>query len=274
MDIAGAGILLTGASSGIGAVTATTLAGKGARLVLVARRKELLDDVAAQCVAAGGPEPTVVVADLADLDTAERVALEADDALGGTDVLINNAGVPKRRHIKDLTFDTVTSIMNINYFSPVRITMALLPRMIERGHGRIVMMGSLAGRIGAPREAAYAGSKFALAGWTESVAVDLDGTGVSICTIAPAAIESPIWDPDLADNERSLFNGELLPTQTVADCVVDLIENGGFERFVPADMAQVIAAKHQDVDRFIKGNIAFVRMRVAEGADEQPAGRT
>ena len=271
MEIGGAGVLLTGSSSGIGAVTATTLAAKGARLVLVARRQELLDEVAAQCVAAGGPAPQVVVADLADLDTAERVALEADDALGGIDVLINNAGVPKRRHIRDLDFDTVTTIMNINYFSPVRMTMALLPRLIERGSGRIVMMGSLAGRIGAPREAAYAGSKFALAGWTESVAVDLDGTGVTICTIAPAAIESPIWDPNLADNERSLFNGELLPTQTVADCVVDLIENGGFERFVPDEMAKVIAVKHEDVDRFVKGNIAFVRMRVSEGADGHSA---
>lgn len=264
MEIAGAGIVLTGASSGIGAVTATTLAEKGARLVLVARRKELLEDVAAQCVATGGPAPTVIVADLADLDTAERVVLDADEALGATDVLVNNAGVPKRRHIRDLSFGEVTSIMNINYFSPVRMTMALLPRMIERGHGRIVMMGSLAGRIGAPREAAYAGSKFALAGWSESVAVDLDGTGVSICTIAPAAIESPIWDPELPDNERSLFNGELLPTQTVADCVVDLIENGGFERFVPADMAKVIATKHEDVDRFVKGNIAYVRHQMSQ----------
>jgi short-subunit dehydrogenase len=264
MEIAGAGILLTGASSGIGAVTATTLAGKGARLVIVARRKDLLEEVAAQCVAAGGPEPTVVVADLADLDVAEQVALEADCALGGVDVLVNNAGVPKRRHIRDLSFGEVTGIMNINYFSPVRMTMALLPRMVDRARGRIVMMGSLAGRIGAPREAAYAGSKFALAGWSESVAVDLDGTGVSICTIAPAAIESPIWDPDLPDNERSLFDGEMLPASDVADVVVDLIENGGFERFVPPEMAQVIATKHQDVDRFVKGNAAYVRQRLSQ----------
>ena len=61
-----------------------------------------------------------------------------------------------------------------------------------------------------------------------------------------------------------MFNGELLPTQTVADCVVDLIENGGFERFVPADMAKVIATKHEDVDRFVKGNIAYVRHQMSQ----------
>ena len=92
---------------------------------------------------------------------------------GPLDVVVNNAGIPMRRPADRLTMDEVERVMTVNYFSPVAITLALLPRMLERGSGTIVNVSSLGGRLGIANEAAYSASKFALAGWSESLAVDL-----------------------------------------------------------------------------------------------------
>src|SRR3954471_17860664 len=102
MELQGATVLLTGASSGIGAVTARALAKRGAVLGLVARRRDRLEEVLADC-RADSPDSRVWVADLSDLAAAEGVVHEALDHFGGLDVLLNNAGAPKRRHVRDLT---------------------------------------------------------------------------------------------------------------------------------------------------------------------------
>ena len=109
-------------------------------------------------------------ADLSDPSTRPTLALDIWDHYGGLDVVINNAAVPMRRHVTRLTMAEVERTMRINYFSPVAITLAVLPRMLERGHGTIVNVSSLGGRLGITTEAAYSGSKFALAGWSESMA--------------------------------------------------------------------------------------------------------
>ncbi len=127
------------------------------------------------------------VMDLSELDAVAPFALRADDELGGIDLLVNNAGIPKRRHALQLTPDVVDDVMAINYSSPVRLTLALLPRMIERGRGRILTISS--GRRGSvrhvkPRNSA---SKAALSAFMESLAVDLDGTDIKINLVNPAS---------------------------------------------------------------------------------------
>jgi short-subunit dehydrogenase len=259
VELRDAGVLLTGASSGIGAAAAEALARRGARLALVARREPLLKEVAARCRDLGGPEPVVLPADLVDLDTAQRVALEAEQALGGVDVLVNNAGIPKRRPVLRLPFDDVVRVMHLNYLSPVRITLTLLPRMVERGRGMVVNVASLAGRIGAPAEAAYAGSKFALTGFSESAQIDLAGTGVGFAVIQPGPIDTAIWHRDLPDNDPPVYEGEMFPTSDVAAAIVDAVERGGFERFIPPEMRQVVAFKAGDIDTFLAGSIAYTQ---------------
>ena len=95
--------------------------------------------------------------------------------------------------------------MAVNYFSPVAITLALLPRMLERGTGTIVNVSSLGGRLGIVNEAAYSASKFALAGWSESLAADLLGSGVSVRLVLPGAIDTEIWDQP--DNDPPDYDG-------------------------------------------------------------------
>src|SRR4051794_19669405 len=151
-------VLITGASSGIGAALARGFAADGHTVGICARREDLLREVVADC----GPDARMWVVDLADLDRVAAWGEQADDELGGVDLLINNAGIPKRRHALDLTPEVVDQVMAVNYASPIRLTLALLPRMIERGRGRILTISSVAARFGPPREAAYSASKAAL----------------------------------------------------------------------------------------------------------------
>ena len=144
-------------------------------------------------------------ADLSDPAAAADLALEIWDHFGGLDVVINNAAVPMRRHVSRLTMAEVERTMRINYLSPVAISLAVLPRMLERKSGTIVNVSSLGGRLGITTEAAYSGSKFALAGWSESMAIDLDRSGVSVKLILPGAIDTEIWDQP--DNDAPLYDG-------------------------------------------------------------------
>jgi short-subunit dehydrogenase len=147
--------------------------------------------------------------------------------------------------------------MHLNYLSPVRITLALIPRMIERGHGIFVNVGSVAGRIGSPQESAYSGSKFALTGFTEAAVVDLAGTGVTFRMVQPGPIQTPIWD-DLPDNDKPLYDGPMYPPEDVAAAVVEALLGDRFEYFVPADLHGAVAFKAQDIDTFLQGSIAYM----------------
>src|SRR5947207_236489 len=177
MQIEGSTILVTGASSGIGAALAPMLAARGATVGIVARRRERLEEVLAAC-RRHAPSSRMWVADLGDLALAERVAGEAWNAFGHLDALVNNAAIPKRKSVLALTADEIAHVMDVNFHSPVRMGQAVLPRMVGRKRGTIVNVSSLGGRLGIVHEAAYCAAKFALCGWSEVMAIDLAGTGV------------------------------------------------------------------------------------------------
>lgn len=272
MELRGAGVLVTGASSGIGAAVAVTLARAGARLALCARRTELLQAVASSCLAAGAPTAHVLAADLADVDGVPAVAARADELLGAVDVVVNNAGIPKRRNVTRLTMAEVDEVLTLNYRSPVALTLALLPGMVARGRGLVVSIGSLAGRVGSPREAAYSGSKFALTGFCESAQVDCSGTGVAFAVVQPGPIATDIWDRSLPGNEPPLYAGEMFPPSDVADAVLAAITAGGFERFIPPEMQQVVAYKATDIDAFLAGSAAFAAQSAGTEDPAAPPG--
>ena len=119
-----------------------------------------------------------------------------------------------RRHVTRLTMDEVERTMRINYFSPVaHLAGRAAPHARPRA-GTIVNVSSLGGRLGITAEAAYSGSKFALAGWSESMAIDLDGTGVTVKLILPGAIDTEIWDQP--DNDDPLYDGPKESPESVA----------------------------------------------------------
>src|SRR5205807_5736991 len=146
------------------------------------------------------------------------------------DVLINNAGIPLRVHAARLTVEDVEKVMQINFMGAVYTTLALLPSMLERHAGRIVNVGSVAGRTGSPREAAYSASKFAMSGWSEVLAADLRDTGVKVHLIIPGAIATEIWDKV---QEPASYRGKFIPPEEIASAIRDCLEHGKFERWVP-----------------------------------------
>jgi short-subunit dehydrogenase len=252
-SLAGKKVLITGASSGVGAALARQLATQGAVVGLVARRRDRLADVLADCRQAT-PTSAMWPTDLADTAAVGQLAGEAWDALGGIDVLVNNAAIPKRRVITALTPAEVEAVMRVNFFAPVQLTLALLPRMLAGGMGMIVNVASVGGRLGIIHEAAYCASKFALCGWSESMAVDLRGTGVSVKLIEPGPVDTEIWDRP--GNEEPLYRGPKVAADEVAAGIIAALGSERFEHYLP-DMKPVVDAKNADLDAYITGAAAM-----------------
>jgi len=262
IDLDGARILLTGASSGIGAALAPLLAEAGATVGLVARRADRLEEVLATC-RAHAPASRSWACDLGDLDAAVALVDRAWDELDGIDVLVNNAAVPKRRRITDLSPAELDHVMRLDFTSPARMTMALLPRLVERDHGMVVNVSSLGGRLGIVHESAYCAAKFALCGFTESLALDLWDTGVQVRLVIPGPVDTEIWDQP--DNEAPRYDGPLEPPAEVAAGIVAAIEGDGFEHYLP-DLKGIAEFKTADIDTFLEGAAAMGR--------DDPAGGT
>lgn len=252
---AGQRVLITGASSGVGAALARRLAAQGAVVGLIARRRDRLAEVLAQCQT-DSPASEMWVADLADSASVGALGVLAWDVLGGVDVLVNNAAMPKRRAITALAPEQVEAVMQVNFFAPMRLTLALLPRMLARGKGQVVNVSSVGGRLGIIGESAYSASKFALCGWSEAMAVDLHGTGVAVKLIEPGPVDTEIWDQP--DNDDPVYNGPKIPPEQVADGIIAALDSDAFEHYVP-DMKAVVDLKNADIDAYIAGAAAMGR---------------
>ena len=257
----GARVLITGASSGIGAALARALAQRGATVGLVARRGDRLAAVLEDC-RGHAPRSQMWVADLVDPERAAAVALEAWQSFDGLDALVNNAAVPKRRAVDRLAPADLEQVMQINFFAPARMTLAVLPLMLARDRGLIVNVASMGGRLGIPHEAAYCASKFALTGWSEAMAIDLHGTGVGVRLIQPGPIDTEIWH--LPDNDDPLYEGPKVPPEEVADGIVRAMASPTFEHYLP-DMKAIVTGKDADIDRFIAGTAGLISSRGGHG---------
>ena len=256
-DANGGKVLVTGASSGIGAALARVLAKRGATVGLVARRADRLSEVLEEC-RRDSPGSMMWVGDVGDLDAAETIAREAWERFGGLDALVNNAAVPKRRAVDRLTPAEVEDVMRINFFGPVRMTLAVLPLMVARDRGVIVNVASMGGRLGIPHEAAYCASKFALTGWSEAMAIDLHGTGVRVRLIQPGPIDTEIWNTNIPGNDAPLYDGPKVPPETVAEGIVDAMASDTFEHYLP-DMKEIVTGKDADIDAFIAGTAGLIK---------------
>lgn len=251
-------VLVTGASSGIGAALAEGFAERGATVGICARRADRLDETLHR-LQAHAPASRAWTIDLADLDGIAGFAAKVQDELGGVDVLVNNAGIPKRRDVTRLTPEEVEAVMRINYFSPVRLTLALLPGLIERG-GHVVNISSVAARLGPPIESSYAASKAALTAFSECMAVDLRDTDVGVHVVNPGVLDTELFH--LPDNEAGFHDSvEMLPVEAIVDPVLQQVESGGIEGYVPDWFKDVVAGKFGDPDGFIAGTKEYARSK-------------
>lgn len=259
MELSGTHILVTGASSGIGAALVRLLARRGATVGLVARRADRLDAVLADC-REHAPGSRAWVVDLADRDAAEAVVGDAWDAFGHLDVVVNNAAMSKRKRLTDMTARDYEEVLGLNFLSPVRMATAALGRMQSRGSGQIVMVSSTGGRIGIAHESAYCAAKGAMCLWAEAAAIDLGeiDSPVRVKLVNPGPIDTEIWAVRPGELPGA-FAGPFVPAEECAAGIVDVIGADGFEFYVPADMGAVAEAKAADVDGFVAGMIAVAK---------------
>jgi short-subunit dehydrogenase len=257
-DVAGKRVLVTGASSGIGAGLAEALARAGATVGLAARRADRLAEVLEHCQQ-HSPSSRMWVVDLADLPAVDAFAVRALEELGGVDVLVNNAGIPKRRHVTALDAATVDAVMNINYSSPVRLTLALLPHMLERGEGRIVNVSSVAATLSPPGEAAYAATKAAVTVFSESMAVDLWDTGVKVMVVYPGVVDTDLFT--LPDNDPFVAQVESIPVAEAVAAILEGLASDAAQVYVPAWFGDVASSKAANVEQFLAGTAEYVRQQ-------------
>lgn len=185
-------VFITGASSGIGSELALQLAAKGATLGLLARRREMLGELAAEVEKNGG-RAHPFAADVTDKNSVFAAAEELRKEFGKIDVLIANAGIAGGAiHAQNLQPENFAQVMNVNLIGAVNSVAAVLPQMLERKNGQLVAISSLAAYRGLPKSAAYCASKAAMTALFESLRVDLKNSGVSVTTIHPGFIKTPL----------------------------------------------------------------------------------
>lgn len=221
MRIRGMTALVTGATGGLGAAIARGLADQGADLVVSGRRADVLDRIATEV---GG---RAVVADLAEPEQVDRLADEAADV----DVLIANAALPASGELLDYSPEEIDRALAVNLRAPIVLARLLARRMVERGNGQLVFMGSMAGKAATPATSLYNAAKFGLRGFAHALRQDLHGTGVGVSVVQPGFVR---------DAGMFAESGATLPTGigTVRpDAVVD-----GVLRAIRRDLGEVNVA--------------------------------
>jgi short-subunit dehydrogenase len=210
MDFKDRRVWITGASSGIGEALACAFYQTGAKLILSARREEELKRVQGLC--GGAPNARILPLDVGqteELPAKARVALEI---FGGIDILVLNAGITQRSLARDTDESVYRRLMEVNFFGPEVITRAVLPSMLEKRSGHIVVISSVAGKFGVPLRSGYSATKFALHGFYEAVRAEEGRHGLRVTLVCPGFIRTDIslsalkgdgskhakMDPDLA----------------------------------------------------------------------------
>jgi short-subunit dehydrogenase len=215
-------VVVTGASSGIGAATAVACARAGMRVTLAARRAGRLARVADEVQAAGG-EARVVPTDVADPAALRALIDGTVEAWGRLDVLVNNAGIGVLARVEDTTPAEYERLMQVNYLAAVHGVLAALPHMRRQGRGHIVNVASVLGKRASPFRAAYVASKFALVGFSETLRMELRGTGIHVTCVCPVGTATEFHDVELNRLGVSGRGGPIQSADRVAGAIVRAI---------------------------------------------------
>jgi short-subunit dehydrogenase len=226
--------IVTGASSGIGEATARRLGADGWKLLLVARREDRL-----QALAASLPDASVLALDLTAPDAPEKVRAAVDDRLAGTlQLLVNNAGGSWRAAFgaDDGGYENVRKTMELNFDSPVRLTEALLPVLRASTPSAVVNVASVAGRVARATAGSYGASKAAMIGWTDALHLEERGNGVHVGLVLPGFVSTEGFPQD-ALRKNPLTRWIVSKPSKVADAIVAAGPGGRAERIVPRGYA-------------------------------------
>ena len=223
-------VWITGASSGIGEALAYTFAKHPVKLILSARRAEELARVKAAC---NLPDADVLILplDVSEHSLMEEAARKAIAHFGQIDILVNNAGVSHWSKIKDLSMEVIKIIINVNFLGAVGLTKAVLPDMLKRKSGQIVVISSILGKIVTPKQAAYNASKHALMGFFDTLRAETKGDGIKVLLVCPGFVRTNVAKNSLnkegapINKDNNLIANGLDPLY-VSDQILSAIQKG------------------------------------------------
>jgi NAD(P)-dependent dehydrogenase (short-subunit alcohol dehydrogenase family) len=191
--------LVTGGARGLGLTMATALAEAGADVALSGRSRASCQDAANGIAASTGRQARAFAADVTKIDDVERLASEVERELGKIDILVNNAGINIRGPVQELTEADWDAVVDTNLKGPFLCARAIGPRMVARGWGRVINLGSVLGVIGLPGRAPYASSKAGIINLTRVLALEWAGTGVTANALCPGAFGTEMNKPLMED---------------------------------------------------------------------------
>src|SRR5882757_3296674 len=237
-------IWITGASSGIGEALAYSFSAEGAKLLLSSRRREELERVKKNCA---HPEAVVVLPlDLVDIPSLEGKAAEAVAAFGQIDIMVHNGGISQRSLVAETDLTVHRKVMELDYFSYVALTKALLPHFLERKAGHFVVVSSVLGKIGTPMRSAYAAAKHALHGFFDCLRAEVSPQNIKVTILTPGYIKTNVAlnaitkdGTSLGKQSPNISNG-LSPGKAAVQ-ILKAISRGSYEAYIGRFSAEKIS---------------------------------
>ena len=257
---------ITGASSGIGAALAQEWLNRGGNCVLSGRNVAALE-----AVAAAAPERCLVLPfESTDYAAIPGLVEQAVAFTGGVDVLVNNAGISQRSLAVDTAFPVYQKIVDVDLLAPIALTQALLPHMVARGSGHVVMISSVAGKVGSPMRTAYSAAKHGLIGYADALRAETDGLGLRVLVVTPGSVRTDVSKNALtADgstrgvSDSAIENG--YPPEVAAQRIWDAMDAGIRELLIAEGMeAAIVDLRAKDPDKLFDMMAATVAAGYAQ----------
>lgn len=273
-------VLITGASSGIGNATARKFAEQGAKLVLVARRGEVLD---ALKTSLPNPEQNIltITADLTKPEDVERIISHTQSSFGHIDILVSNAGIVDTEPLENIDYTRIQQIIDVNLIAPINLIRLALPLLHKPEKAHIVNVSSTVGLTRVPRQSAYGASKAGLNGFSDAMRRELHGTGIGVSMVLPGLVNTPmLGDFNSRDDALNMLKevGMDIPgvylnePQDVADKIIDAIKYERHEIIMGGWMFGLLSLMGRHTPAWLDG--VYVQMFKADDLQETISGKS
>jgi len=235
-------VVITGASSGIGKAAAIEFAKRGAKLAIVSRRKEKLEELQ-KSLQQFSTEVLVCPCDVSDKEAVKKMSDAVLEKFGKIDILVNNAGFAIYGMVTNLTIEQIESQMQTNYFGMMYCTKNFLPILQQQNSGHIVNVASVAASFGLPGIAPYCASKFAMLGFSEGLKHELKGTNIGVTVVSPIMVRTNFFDHE-SFAKMPKYSPTSLDPKTVASAIIRASESSRLEIIVPGIVRIGVWLKH------------------------------